>query len=89
MFDELPQDPADAEDNDPEAPTERHEDEHVFEEDNDPAAVIVCDVVEEAVMVETGNGAAGDDDTVIPKRPHGEQHDGAEHGEGQGLVAGG
>ena len=88
IFDELPQDPAGIEDNDPEALTEPHEDEHGFEEANDidAATLGVRDVVEEAVMVETGNDAADYDDAVTPKPLHGEQHDGAEHGEGQGLM---
>ena len=67
MFDELPQDPADAEEDDPEAPTERHEDEHGFEDNDDATTPIVQDVGEEAVAVSIRNDAADNDDAVIPK----------------------
>ncbi|KAM5533936.1 hypothetical protein V8D89_012361 [Ganoderma adspersum] len=84
MFDELAQDPADAEDYDLEA-LERREDEHGFKEDDDAATLVGRGVGEDAVVFEIGDEDADDDDAVTPKKRRGEHHDGAEH-ERQGLM---
>lgn len=84
MFDELAQDPADAEDYDLEA-LERREGEHGFKEDDDAATLVGRGVGEDAVVFEIGDVDADDEDAVTPKKRRGERHDGAEH-EIQGLM---
>ncbi|KAI1781678.1 lung seven transmembrane receptor-domain-containing protein [Ganoderma leucocontextum] len=84
MFDELPQDEADAEDYDPEA-VERRGDEPGFKEDDDAVTPVGRGVGEVAVVFEIGDEDADDEDAVTPKKRRGEQQHGAEH-ERQGLM---
>ena len=87
MFDKLAQDEEDAEDYDLEA-IERRTEARGFPDEDDAATLVGRGVGEDAVVFEIGDedGQGSDDEEAVPKKRRGEQHEGGEDHEREGLM---